>query len=95
MAYYVAKKIKTYSLPLEKSADFLMFDDSITLSKEHFLSSVRAYYSEVSADPIIRSTLSVLTETSTTLNETDIYPTFYRQEEALKKYLDQPSSQIK
>lgn len=86
LAYYVAKKIKTYSLPLEKSADFLMFDDSITLDKEHFLSSVRAYYSEVSADPIIQTHIThiSMTETYTTLNETDIYPTFYRQEEHQK-----------
>ena len=83
LAYYVAKKIKTYSLPLEKSADFLMFDDSITLDKEHFLSSVRAYYSEVAAGPIIQTHIS-MTETYTTLNETDIYPTFYRQEEHQK-----------
>ncbi|MCO5427077.1 glucosaminidase domain-containing protein [Enterococcus faecium] len=86
LAYYVAKKIKTYSLPLEKSADFLMFDDSITLDKEHFLSSVRAYYSEVSADPIIQTHIThiSMTETYMTLNETDIYPTFYRQEEHQK-----------
>ena len=48
---------------------------------------------EVSADPIIQTHIS-MTETYTTLNETDIYPTFYRQEEH-QKYLDQPSSQIK
>src|SRR5699024_5277687 len=62
------------------------FDDSITLDKEHFLSSVRAYYSEVSADPIIQTHIThiSMTETYTTLNETDIYPTFYHQEEHQK-----------
>ncbi|THE15912.1 mannosyl-glycoprotein endo-beta-N-acetylglucosamidase [Enterococcus hirae] len=78
LAYYIAKKIKTYNLPLDHLSEIISIDSQFTLDEDQLFEWIQVYSPQITGDARIQ-TKSSLSNNYAFLQNTKLYPSVYRQ----------------